>query len=71
MAKFNLLSTAEKSETQRRFQVYEAHLGFEKAKVFIPLDQVDAFEAAVKASIVKTTTSLEKLVKLFGGEVEQ
>jgi hypothetical protein len=55
---------------KKKYQLFEAKIGFETGKVLIPLENADAFEAAALKAKPKTRTSFLALAKKFGGRAE-
>jgi flagellar motor protein MotB len=69
---FNFLAGLEK-QTQnpvQKFQIFEAELGFERAKVKVPLQNATLFEEEANKVQPKSITSLERIAKKFGGSLE-
>jgi hypothetical protein len=70
MSKFGLISNIQEDETKRKFQLFEAELGFEKLTALVPVENADAFEAEALKNQPKSATSFKKLVVKHGGELE-
>jgi hypothetical protein len=70
--KFGLIMSLEedKKNPKIKYQLFEAGMGFECARVLIPLDQAEAFEAEALAKQPKSKVSLGKLAAKFGGRVD-
>ena len=70
--KYSLLSDIEggKVVQPRRYQQFEAELGFEKLTALVPVENADLFEAAVRQSQPKGRAGLAKVAAQFGGLVE-
>ena len=68
---FNFLAGLEK-QTQnpvQKFQIFEAELGFERAKVKVPLQNATLFEEEANKVQPKSIISLERIAKKFGGSL--
>lgn len=70
MSRFNFISGLEKESDNpsKKFQVFEAEMGFEKVSVLIPFENSEAFEKDALQAKPKSTTSLMKLVQQHGGK---
>jgi hypothetical protein len=67
--KFGLLSNLEEDVTspKKKFQLFEAEMGFEHTQVLIPFENADAFEQAASKHPPKSASSLLRLASKFGG----
>lgn len=72
MSKLGLIANLEEDSTspKKKFQIFEAQMGFEVSRVLIPVDEADNFEKAALKSKPKTVTSFMSLAKKFGGQAE-
>ena len=69
--KFGLISglEAQADSPKKKYQVFEAELGFEKAQVIVPFESADAFVEAAESARPKSRASLKRLAEKFGGEL--
>lgn len=70
MSKFGFINDIDTSTSKKKFQVYEAVLGFEKISVSVPIENSSLFEDAVANKKPKSGTSIIKLAERFGGGKE-
>lgn len=73
MSKFGLLSNLDEdlATPKKKFQLFEAEMGFEKVEFLIPFDVADEFTVAAQEQQPKSGASLAKLVAKFGGEIKK
>lgn len=67
---YSFLSNLEKVAEGKKYQVFEAVLGFERAEVIVPLENADAFEKQVLAQKPKSVSRLRRIAESFGGDVK-
>lgn len=72
MSKLNFFANLEEDvkSPKRKYQLFEARMGFETTSVLVPIENADEFEAAALETKPKTTTSFLALAKKFGGRAE-
>jgi hypothetical protein len=72
MSKLNFFANLEEEvkSPKRKYQLFEARMGFETARVLVPLENADAFEEAALETKPKTQTTFLALAKKFGGRAE-
>lgn len=68
---FNFLAGLEKQSQNpvQKFQIFEAELGFEHAKVKVPLQNATLFEEEANKVHPKSVTALERIAKKYGGSL--
>ena len=67
--KFGLISGLDEAPKQK-YQLFEAEMGFEHARVLVPLDKADEFEQEAIQKKPKSKASIGKLAEKFGGCLE-
>jgi hypothetical protein len=69
--KFGLISgiEAQADSPKKKYQVFEAELGFEKVQVVVPFENADAFVSEAESVKPKSRSSLKRLAEKFGGEL--
>ena len=67
---FSLLNDLENKPTPTKYQVFEAEVGFEKARVTIPFVRADEFQAEALKAKPKSISSLSKIASKYGGVAE-
>ena len=72
MSKLNLISNLEEETKtpKRKFQVFEAEIGFEKVEVRVPVELAEAFEKEALQQRPKSAARLRSIAKKFEGVVE-
>ena len=72
MSKLNFFADLEEDLTspKKKYQLFEARMGFETGRVLVPVENADAFEAAALEAKPKTQTNFLALAKKFGGRAE-
>lgn len=68
MSAFSFIANLD-GEQKKKYQLFEADIGFEKLKVLIPFENADTFEEAVTKSNLKTATTMKSIALKFGGEI--
>lgn len=72
MSKFGFIANLEDDQKapKKKYQMFEAEMGFEKAVVLIPLESADAFAVEAEKKQPKGRPSLVKLAEKYGGSVQ-
>ncbi len=69
MTAFNLLNNLEEGP-KTKYQLFEAEMGFERVKVYIPVDRAEDFAVEALEKKPKSSASLSKLAQKHGGHLE-
>lgn len=71
MSKYGFIHNLDETQTKRKFQVYEATLGFETVKIAVPFELAEQFEVDVEDKQPRSAGTLIRMAEAIGGGLEK